>query len=362
MIDISLVAVERIVSNNEVGHDRVVILTTDRFYLIPTLVAGLQVARDRTVADVADVIIFLIGMSRDEQLKLEGLFSVDRLRFIDMPDKLFDLPPGVSFTKSHVPITSLARLYTPAMLPGQYNHIIYLDGDTQIVGGLGPLVNANVPPGRILAANEKYYMSRTHFGYSGLMWKEALAYLGGIGIKNPKDYFSAGVLAADRAAWTDICGDALSYFFNNSHLCLFHDQSALNAVSIGRREILHPSYNFMTSYANVPKNGITPSVVHFTGSDKPWLFDDRLPWLNTYSQVYTEFLDKYPALMPYADHWPTQRQRLGPSTSRQERLIGKMFKLWLDISRRRRIRRHLSAVWWPPLSGTSGVGCAPSDC
>ena len=291
----------------EVGtnKNRVVIFTTDSSYLLPTLVAAEQVYLCPGVKEIADVIIFLVGLSPDEEAKISREFDPRIFKFISMKKGLFNLPEGVTFADSHVPITALARLYTPPLIPLQYAHIVYLDGDTQITGDLLPFIELNVPQGRILAATEKYYMNKSNVGYTGLLWKNALKYLSELGISNPEDYFSSGVLAARRDAWTDICSDALKFFYENSRLCLYHDQSALNAVSLGRREVLHPAYNYMTAYAEVKGHGIRPAVVHFTGSDKPWLFFDRSPWLNKFSKVYKGFFKG-------ASHFKYLRGSLGP--------------------------------------------------
>ena len=95
-------------------------------------------------------------------------------------------------------------------------------------------------------------------------------------------------------------------------MCLFHDQSALNAVCRGRRKVMSPRYNYTTPFALAAGVQVyDPVVMHFTGSDKPWLFEQRPPWRG-YGQPYRNMLRDHPALMPYASNWSEKQVARGP--------------------------------------------------
>ena len=287
--------------------DRVVLFVSDRGFIVPTLVAARQVLAQASVMQHSDILVALVGFEASEHARLSQAFPTNELRFVPLATEMLAAPPE-TFQATHVNLTSVARLLTPTLIPPEYEHILYLDGDIQVIGDLTPLVAYDVPQGRLLAANDRLSFSRFKFGELGSFWRDTRQYMRDLGIQDEHEYFNSGVLAARRDTWAELCDKAVTFFEANPALCRFHDQSALNAVCQGRREIMSPRYNFASGMAElVSYKEAKPSIVHFTGAKKPWLFNDASPWGGDFSHAYHDLLAALPFLEEYTRDWPRLR-------------------------------------------------------
>ncbi|MGO4389213.1 glycosyltransferase family 8 protein [Microvirga sp. 2YAF29] len=275
--------------------DRLVVFTTDRDFVVPTIAAALQIASQERVSAVADLLVYLIGVTIDESRALHRCFG-EYITFERMEAEHFLPPKGTVFNQTHVSEATLARLVLGDLLPEQYEHIIYLDGDIYINGDISPLIMHTVEKGRILAACDGVWLLD---GESSQRWRETRTYLDDLGIADPRDYFNAGVLAFRRSSWKMFSSKAMQYYLGRSVNCRFHDQSALNAVCIGSRDILSPAYNFTSLYANLDRaDAYDVRIIHFTGGMKPWFYDGP-PWNGRFLNVYQDVLDRYPTLRAF---------------------------------------------------------------
>ena len=281
---------------------RLIFFTTDAGFLLPTIQAAMQVAAQARVTAIADILIFLVDMLPADKLLLEAAFAGRPFRF-ELLDPALPDASSVAFNQTHVPLSTLARLATGALIPDQYEHLVYLDGDIQITGDIYPLVSHNVTEGHIAAANDTTWLCE---GDSGPYWRRMRLYLDGIGVADPHDYFNAGVLAFRRSTWAQVAPTARDFFLSHSAACLFHDQSALNAVCVGRREVLPPIYNFISGYAEIgAQEDTAPRIIHFTGAAKPW-FSRCWPWYGQFIGHYDDLLQRYPILADYHPRRPPE--------------------------------------------------------
>jgi lipopolysaccharide biosynthesis glycosyltransferase len=280
------------------GKNTAVTFVTDNGFLIPSIVAALQVLEQPAVSKVADVFIFTVDIGQETVDEVSRIFSIKGINFIPIPSESFVPSTEFYFTKNHVPKTALGRFAIQKFLPAQYQNIVYFDGDIQIVGDIEPLVNFRVPPGHLAAAPEFVWLTE---GDIGDFWRKHKAYLGKLGIENPKEYFNSGVMAADRSTWTDKSQEALGFFEKHSDLCLYHDQSALNAVCRGSVIYISPIYNYSSFYANLNINEeMNPKIIHFTGGGKPWNYVGP-PWNGKFYGIYKAFIEANPTLSKYLD-------------------------------------------------------------
>lgn len=271
--------------------DRAVAYVTDRDFLVPTIVSAVQV-RDQVVPEgLAEVLLFLVGLPDDEVDQVSRILARLGLRAGRIPD--LTLPPDTKFRKNHVTPASLARLCLPGILDSRFRHIVYLDGDTQIVGDIRPLVRHCVRPGYIAAAQNSGWMS---FEREKLF---PASYLNGIGVRSLRSYFNAGVLACTRETLDEMFPRALAFFLSHSEHCRYHDQSALNAVFADRQEVLSPAYNFHTEYTHFDlQDDARIAILHFTGAPKPWLYEAG-PWGDRFLPGYRKLVQANPELLPY---------------------------------------------------------------
>ncbi|WP_420137405.1 glycosyltransferase family 8 protein [Sphingomonas sp.] len=273
-----------------------IIFTTDAGFMMPTMSVIDQLLAQPRVMALADIIVYLVDIDQDRRRALEDAFGHLPVRFAEIPPELLQLSGDVSFNPTHVPHSTLARLSLGDLLPDQYDHVLYLDGDIQLLGDITPLVEHQVAPGKIASVNEGIWMYQ---GDGGGYWRGMSAYLSGLGLQSPYDYFNAGILAFRRDTWRTKSAEALRFFTEHSDLCRFHDQSALNFVFNGQREVLSPLYNYISSYADLGlADRLKPRIVHFTGAAKPW-FSGARPWKGRFLPYYDALRARYPVLAEF---------------------------------------------------------------
>lgn len=310
--------------------DRLVFFSTDVNYLLPTCVAAFQVAMQDKVAAIADIMIFVIGMPGHDLAELARTMAPAGISVVAMDDEQLAFVKQAHFNETHVSVATLARLVIARDLPLRYEHVIYLDGDIQIVGDILPLVSCTVTPGCLLAAGDATMASLKPSSPAG---KALSDYLRGIGVVSMGDYFNAGILASSRATWVQISSDALDYFIANSRNCRFHDQSALNAVTVGRRKFMSQAYNFTPLHHELGLS-VAPRIVHFVGGDKPWNAGPVF-WDQRFAEAYRDTLVALPVLERYRPKPPR------PDAGRAAK-IHPLKRRWRRVSGLWRLRRNLA--------------------
>lgn len=265
-------------------HNTAFILVTDSGFLVPTLVVCRQLLLQSLTADI---VVYLVGMAPGVISSLAQAFpSINFFSIYETP-----LPENTFFHQNHVPPIALVRLMIAEKIPPQYENIVYLDGDLQIMGNLDSLAKYRVPNGKIAAGN-------------GSMWLEKpwyIDYLAGLGNITPSAYFNSGVMAFRRDTWIKMAPQALQFFYDNSMKCEKHDQSALNAVFKGNTIELAPKYNFHGPYSDSYLHLLyKPAIIHFTGPNKPWKYHG-LPWGSRFFSSYKDIISDYPFLGNYLE-------------------------------------------------------------
>jgi hypothetical protein len=308
------------------SRSRAVVYVADRDFLLPTLVSAEQMQRQ--VSDIADVVVALLGLPGEVYDRVAAVLADLSLRSVRMNQ--VDLPDGTSWSGGHVPASSLGRLLLPACLPRDYRNVVYVDGDTQIVGDVRPLVRLDVPEGHVAAAPDCGWMKRFRNRFPD-------GYLPGLGIADPADYFNAGVLAFGRATFDSAMEEALGFFLAHSDLCRYHDQSALNAVMRHRRLSLSPRYNFLSDYRDTGLEKVfDPVIRHFAGVYKPWRVTGS-PIGDAFLGPYADMLRRYPVLA--LDAAPVE-----PFAATGERRRGPVRALFRAARRRLRLRSDLRSL------------------
>lgn len=320
------------------GKRHLIIFTTDAGFMMPTMSVIDQLLAQPRVMERADIIVYLVDIDADRRRALEDSFGHLPVSFVDIPADLLRLSGDVSFNPTHVPRSTLARLSLGELLPERYEHILYLDGDIQLLGDIAPLVEHEVAPGKIASVNEGVWM---YEGDGGGYWRGMREYLAGIGLKSPLDYFNAGVLAFRRETWRTKSAEALRFFTENSELCRFHDQSALNFVFNGQREVLSPLYNYISSYADLElADRLKPRIVHFTGAAKPWFSRSR-PWRGRFLPHYDSLRARYPVLASFERTKSADEIAQIEQEAEARRCKMMMLTPWRPVLRRRKLINYL---------------------
>jgi lipopolysaccharide biosynthesis glycosyltransferase len=244
-----------------------VFFVTDLGFALPTLASALEVRR-KIPKNRGDIRVVTTGLPLDTVRRLRD-FAAPRGVHVDILDPAlysgFDME---LFSSTHVSVATLGRFWMLDAVSDHYDRILYLDGDTWPEGDVLKLLEADLPWGTLGAADDRNYYRRLEAGPVG---RRTRAYFKNLEIDARRGYLSCGVLLADTPTWRDLSREAFAYFVKNVERCVYHDQSALNAV-IGRRWTrLAPQWNFVQSFMDW---GLTwkspPQILHFAGGDKPW--------------------------------------------------------------------------------------------
>ena len=257
---------------------------TDDGFALPTVASALAVRR-KVPLDRADVRIFATGMDAATVQRLRSFLRPRHVEVDELPAALFSDFQHRLFNKTHVPISALGRFFMLDCVPDLYDRILYLDGDTWPLGDPAALLDAPLAAGSVAAAEDPCFFFKGEVGATG----DAIrSYHGGLGLAPRSGYFNSGVLLADAATWRRVAAEAFQFFRDNTALCRYHDQSALNAVLGARRTRLSPRWNFASSYYDwgVPREP-PPHVVHFCGGGKPWA-RPRHPFHGVYDRAFAE--------------------------------------------------------------------------
>ena len=172
-----------------------------------------------------------------------------------------------------ISVTALGRLLLDKILPPQYEQIIYIDGDTQIVSSLRELEELQVPVGKFYAAADYTVLASALNG-------ESVPF-----------YFNSGVLKFERSGW--IGEKAFKYFAENPH-GKTHDQRALNAVAGPDVIQISNKWNFPKHFLHLVDQSDL-AIVHYMAHPKPW-HGVFFPWSKNETAVYKETLSRFPEL------------------------------------------------------------------
>ena len=246
---------------------------TDENYFFPTAVSALQARK--AASPSSDVVIVLTEQFKHHDVALHfctlaGLIAIDGSQVLSERFAQVDR----SDFQARITIAAMGRLLLSDLLPPHYRQVIYIDGDTQIIGDLAPLENLIVPSGKVVAAMD--YTSIVKAARTG----------------QKPDYFNSGVLKFDPTNW--IGAQAFDHFIRHGgHL---HDQGALNAVAGDAVIFISNRWNFPRQFLHLLHK--SPTIIHFAAHPKPW-DGVYFPCSHEQTEVYFEALKTYPTLKPF---------------------------------------------------------------
>ncbi|RAH98334.1 glycosyltransferase family 8 protein [Acuticoccus sediminis] len=184
------------------------------------------------------------------------------------------------------------RLIASEILPQHVRRVVYLDCDLVVMDDISPLWTADLGA-NLLAAAPDYprlpeFMSDEHRD--------------GLGIPRDAVYVNSGVLVIDIDRWRaeGMAWTFIDFVRRMGSKLPFFDQDAINAVLAGRITLLDPRWNLQSrmyytgrkalpdDYAATREARRDPGIIHFTGSEKPWLFRSR----TAKKGVYFKHLEK----------------------------------------------------------------------
>lgn len=204
------------------------------------------------------------------------------VNWISVDKKWFDNYP----TFTYLTIAAYYRTIIPDLIPATVEKILYLDVDI--------IINDNI---------EK--LLETDMGNMPLMAvKEAIPdFVPRLNIPAKYDYFNTGVLLFNLTEWRkhNYCDQLANLIQNDTSSAFRCDQDIMNVLFHRTISFLHPKWNFQSWHYqltqselferySVEKDLLTsnPSIIHFTGPSKPWLFLCMHP----YKPLFIKYLNK----------------------------------------------------------------------
>ena len=251
-------------------------------YLFQTVVSALQARR----ASGAPVFVCHIGAATSRERQVFSEVCEDNgVTLLDLPaDALEGFP------------TMYSRFWFHRVLPAEVGELVYLDGDTQVVGDLSPLVQ-EPGAGRVLAAPDPMVVIREAHARLGKRidgwWDESH-----VPAATRARYLNAGVLKMSRQTLLEVSHRLLASGRASTGL-RFQDQDWLNLECADLVAPMSVRWNFPGFFLDTAAERATDvRVVHFMSSPRPW--NAPLPaWGREFYEAYEEFVGRYPATRPY---------------------------------------------------------------
>lgn len=220
--------------------------------------AGVVMASILFNADNDDNLHFYILDGNISQKNKENLLSLKNIKncnihFIPIDESKFQIYQQIN-THKYITLPTFYRLKLSELLP-DVNKIIYLDCDMVVNSSLKELFNINLDDniiGGVLDARVKHKRQ----------WKN-------------EKYINAGMIVFDlaRIRQENIENKFIEYTKNNIDTIKTGDQDIINFTLKDKIQILPDIWNVQVSgFASRTNFTRYPKIIHYIGSDKPWVF------------------------------------------------------------------------------------------
>lgn len=242
-----------------------------------------------------------------------------RIRFVDT-SALYD--SGQMHTSEHFTAATYARLFIPSVLP-DHDRVVFIDSDMIVLDDVAKLHKIDIGEKKLGAVKDlvmEGFIKFEHQTPKVFKGQTAESYLlNYLGMKNPDNYFQAGLLIFDiQKIKSDlVCEKMVKTIYEKRYW--YHDQDILNKVFEGEVCYLDIAWNVyhgngtterffpnlkLSSYLSFIESRQRLKAVHFAGDQKPWTNPDvdyadlyfknvsKTPWASLYIKALPEDLSK----------------------------------------------------------------------
>lgn len=264
-----------------------------------------SLAKNIASDEYLDIVVFsnaVLHQENDECSKeILNIYKNFSLRFIDVSDLTNNWNP---YIRGHVTKMTYFRFLAPYIMK-DYDRAIYLDGDTLVVDDIGKLYDISLGNYMLAAVKDPAAAGIYNKGDTNVV--HLIDNI--IKLKNPYDYFQAGVLVVNLISFREQY--TLQFLMN---LCekkcwRYVDQDVLNYLCKGKVMFLDNAWNVETRSAlKIPLQfapddirklyntaRLKPSVIHYAGVEKPWNIpnSDFAELYNIYARESSLYSKKY---------------------------------------------------------------------
>ncbi|SEG71127.1 Lipopolysaccharide biosynthesis protein, LPS:glycosyltransferase [Methylobacterium sp. 190mf] len=258
--------------------------TTDENYLFPTLVSASQVAK-QVDPQKNEVLIIYFGGAETPSDSLKDVAAAEGVSILALPKSILNGSPMIC-----------ARLHIADIVSSRYEFMVYVDGDTQILGGLDDLASTEPRAGSLLAAPDLMSFTVSSPGRKNRIRSEYFRSIG-IDTRLQSRYFNSGVIKVSVNDWKTISDECIRLLKNvDINTYSFRDQDALNLVMGGNHDLISIRWNWPAFFWGCGlEKLIVPKILHFMSRPRPWE-GAFLPWGETGNGPYRDFVSLHPQL------------------------------------------------------------------
>ncbi|ROT86731.1 DUF4422 domain-containing protein [Bifidobacterium mongoliense] len=245
-----------------------------------TLLSAMQNAdRDRYY----DVSILQKNITPDNQSRMSTFFSQFpnmKLRFVNVERKIAGY--NLSTNNEHISTETYYRFLIQSILPF-YQKVLYLDSDIVINGDIAELYDIDLGDNLLAACRDIDYLGNLNIKIGN----KRMAYTKNIlGMKDPYQYFQAGVLVLNTRAMREKYSTEQWLEYASNPKFIYNDQDVLNVHCQGkvtyldwRWDVVHDCDGRVANVFSYAPNDIfdayiqsrnNPKIIHYAGFVKPW--------------------------------------------------------------------------------------------
>lgn len=261
-----------------------VVFASDNNY-VPMLTTTVYSALKNASRDYRyDVIVLHRDINGANQASMRDFFS----QFDNAAIRFCDVSPIVdqyelSTNNPHISVETYYRFLIQKLLP-YYNKVLYLDSDLIVEGDIAELYSSDLGDNLLAAVRDIDFLGNVNMK-NGDRLKYARKVLG---MKNPYDYFQAGVLLLNTEEMRRLHSIEEWLEFASDDRFIYNDQDVLNAYCEGRVTWLDYDWNVMIDCGGRIANVFSfaphevfdafndsrrhERIVHYAGFEKPWKF------------------------------------------------------------------------------------------
>lgn len=265
-----------------------------------TIRSMLDNARSDRFYDIVVLTSNISGEHQDQMRRcLAGRLDNVWLRFHDVSGIIGEY--DLKTSNEHISVETYYRFLVQRVMP-YYDKVLYLDSDLVIEGDVAELFDTELGDNLLAAVRDVDYAGNlnmpdhTRINYTNRVLR----------MKNPYDYFQAGVLLLNTRAMREAYTTKQWLEYASVPEFIYDDQDVLNAHCEGRVRFLDPSWNVMHDcgcrvgnvFSWAPAQMFNdylvarshPKIRHYAGFEKPW---------NTLGCDWAEFYWRYARETPF---------------------------------------------------------------
>lgn len=290
-----------------------IVFSSDNNYSSYLAVAIKSLAENTSTEYNYDIFVLDEDISTYNKTLIEAMivqYNNISLRFIKVSPYIKDVPREIFYCHGHFSISTYYRFFI-ARIFKNFQKVIYLDCDLVILDDIAKLFKIDIED-YVLAAALDVEVTRAIYNDERYCPQRLCYYKNTLGMKDPYNYFQAGVLLLNINQMIDmnfekICIDQLIKIKTPEYV----DQDILNSLLEGKIKYFDISWNLEWHLPLFHKNIVTilpndildeyqaaynePKIIHYCSSYKPWK-DPCLP-LSQYFWQYAKLTPFYESII-----------------------------------------------------------------